>query len=232
MAGGAGNRLRGAGKPKPLVTVGDRPLIAHVIQQLTDAAVSCILLDAVGADGELLEVVRRFTPNGVAVEYLGCEGSTGTAGSVSRIIDAASGEPCLLSTVDTIGPQFTYRDFRSFSEAEHGALLCLLASTTVHDEMPIWVHVGRDGHSVEDFGKHVGPSERCFGNVRWFTGKASQVYLRNSWRHAQDSEVMRFVVRELSGKVKQMTVDPIYDIDTPDDLALAAEWWSRSQKRS
>lgn len=230
MAGGQGSRLKVMEKPKPLVEIGGRPLIAHVLEQLREARVRHTFIDTTGTPDDLLLFIENHGPVDMTIEIIHGSGSSGTAGAVERLLSAASGEPCLVSTVDTVAPRFSYDRLRRYCESGDRVIsLGMLATTAVHDEMPIWVHVDNDGATVTDFGKEIEPADRCFGNVRWFSNDAARMFCEiNRQSTDRDTKVMRVLVKTLAGQVKQITIDPIFDIDTREDLALATSWWRDS----
>lgn len=233
MAGGEGSRLAILGTPKPFIRIGGRPLIGHVLEQLHSAGINHTFIDLVSADSSFLEKVNSYRPHNMTIEFLDGNASTGTAGAVRRLLRAASGETCLLSTVDTIAPQSAYARLRDFTQPTlEPVALRILATTVIHDEMPIWVHVASDHTTVTDFGKGIGPADRCFGNVRYFSREAADLFLSiSSETSDRDTKIMRALVAALPGRVRQLTIDPVFDIDTPEDLRLAAAWWDSANGR-
>jgi NDP-sugar pyrophosphorylase family protein len=233
MAGGEGNRLAVLGTPKPFIRVGERPLIGHVLWQLQMAGVGHTFIDVTSDDTTFKRRVDLYRPPNMSVEFLTGSASTGTAGAVRRLLHAVSGEACLLSTVDTVAPEMAYSRLRDYDQATNNTTaLIILATTVIQDEMPIWVHVGSDGTTVTDFGKGITPAERCFGNVRYFSQEAADAFLSiSSETSDRDTKVMRALVSTLPGRVQQLTIDPVFDIDTPEDLRLATAWWVSAHRK-
>lgn len=225
MAGGQGQRLQRLGKRKPLVAVGGQSLVVHVVNQFVDAGITFVLVDIATPDDALIDVIERQFGDSIRFEILSGDTASGTAGSVRRILEAAAGEPCLLSTVDTVAPKGAYSELKEFSSSRENCALTILATTMIHDETPIWVSVGSNESVVTDFGKSAPPAPRCFGNVRWFSAEGSTAYLSIAREEStRDTEITRLVVQRFPGRVHQLTIDPIFDIDTPDDVALASRW--------
>ena len=224
MAGGQGQRLRGLGA-KPLVPVGGQPLVAHVLNQFIDAGVTIVLVDTTTPDDVLIDAIERQCGGSMRFELLAGGMMSGTAGSVRRILEAAAGESCLVSTVDTVAPKGAYSELKEFGSSGKDRALAILATTVIHDETPIWVSVGPNESIVTDFGKSAPPAARCFGNVRWFSAEGSAAYLSiSSEESTRDTEVTRMVVQQFPGRVHQLTIDPVFDVDTPADVALASGW--------
>jgi NDP-sugar pyrophosphorylase family protein len=91
LAGGKGTRLRPytTSFPKPLVPVGDRPIIDILIGQLVHAGITRVVC-AVGHLAELIEAYcrdgRRYGPD-VTIEYAREEEPLGTVGPLSLLKD-------------------------------------------------------------------------------------------------------------------------------------------------
>jgi len=89
LVGGLGTRLRPLtiAVPKPLLAVGEKPMLQHIIEQLRDAGCVEIVL-ATGYLGSLIEAFcgdgSRF---GVQVSYVREERPLGTAGPLSLVRD-------------------------------------------------------------------------------------------------------------------------------------------------
>jgi NDP-mannose synthase len=89
LAGGRGTRLRPftASFPKPLVPLGDRPVVELLIRNLVDAGISDITL-TLGHLAELVQAYfqhRRRLPDGLNLQYVVEDEPTGTAGSLSLV---------------------------------------------------------------------------------------------------------------------------------------------------
>jgi len=113
LVGGQGTRLRPLtfSIPKPLLPVGERPLLQLIIEQLRDAGIAELIL-ATGYQAELIQAFcgdgSRF---GVRVSYVKEEQPLGTAGPVALARHLlAPGEPFLLMNGDIL----TQLDFRAF----------------------------------------------------------------------------------------------------------------------
>ncbi len=113
LAGGMGTRLRPLtfSIPKPLLPVGEKPILQRIIEQLRDAGISDIVL----ATGYHAELVRAFCGDGskfgVSVTYVHEQKPLGTAGPAAALSDQIPpGEFLLLMNGDLI----TDLDFRAF----------------------------------------------------------------------------------------------------------------------
>ena len=133
LVGGQGTRLRPLtfSIPKPLLPVGEQPILQIIIEQLRDVGITELIL-ATGYQAELIQAFcgdgSRF---GVALSYVKEEHPLGTAGPLSLVRErVAPGEDILLMNGDI----FTELDFRSFLAAgpEHGWDLTVGYTSYVH----------------------------------------------------------------------------------------------------
>src|SRR5205814_3765600 len=87
MAGGFGTRLGDLTRstPKPMLPVGDRPLLQHIVEQLRDAGIRHVNLTThYRADA----ITRHFGDGsefGVKIEYVSEEQPLGTAGALGLV---------------------------------------------------------------------------------------------------------------------------------------------------
>ncbi len=116
LAGGMGTRLRPLtfSIPKPLLPVGEKPILQKLIEQLRDAGITDLVL----ATGYQAELVRAFVGDGskfgVSVTYVHEHQPLGTAGPAGALKgQIPPGELLLLMNGDLI----TDLDFRAFIES-------------------------------------------------------------------------------------------------------------------
>jgi NDP-sugar pyrophosphorylase family protein len=124
LAGGQGNRLRPYTftVPKPLLPLGDRPLLAYIIAQLARCSVTDIIL-ALGYHAELIRAYcgdgSRF---GVRINYVAETHPLGTAGPLALclpLLNAA--EPFLLMNGDIV-TQLDFGGLERFHRARQAQL--------------------------------------------------------------------------------------------------------------
>ena len=104
LAGGMGTRLRPYTTvlPKPLMPVGDRPILDIVVRQLTAAGFDRITM-ATGYLAELIEVFFRDGEKyGVAIDYFREEEPLGTVGALAMIQGLADGDDFLVMNGDVL----------------------------------------------------------------------------------------------------------------------------------
>ena len=87
MAGGQGERLRPltASLPKPMLPVGDRPLIEHIVRQLRDAGITRVSVTTHFQSNAIVEHLGDGRSLGVDIDYLNEDRPLGTAGSLGTL---------------------------------------------------------------------------------------------------------------------------------------------------
>ncbi len=143
LCGGKGTRL-GAGQslPKPLVEVGGRPIVQHVVELYAAQGRRRFLL-AAGYRADLLAaaVASIAWPAGVTVEAIDTGVETETGGRILRLRERLAGEPFHVTYADGLADIDLDR-----LQARHAAAGRTATITVVRPELPFGVvDVGRDG---------------------------------------------------------------------------------------
>lgn len=143
MAGGFGRRLgeRTKGTPKPLLSVGGRPILDHVLAALEDVGVPRLMI-AVHYLSEQIEAFVAGRDNRAAIEIVREAEPLGTAGALSLVADRVS-SPLLVVNGDVL----TQVDFPSLDafHRRHGHD-ATVAVTRHETEIPYGVvRYGKDG---------------------------------------------------------------------------------------
>jgi len=109
MAGGFGKRLHPLTEdtPKPMLPLGDRPVMEHIIEQLKDAGISNVNVTTHYLPEKIHAHFGNGSNFGVSIDYVEEHSPLGTAGSLS-LIESGS-EPILVINGDIL----TKVDFRS-----------------------------------------------------------------------------------------------------------------------
>ncbi len=124
LAGGEGTRLRPYTTilPKPLVPLGDRPILELIIRQLARAGFDEIYLSV----GHLGELIRAFfeessrVPEGIEINYVWEDQPMGTAGAL-KLIEPAASEPFLVMNGDIL-TTLDYAELMRFHTEREAAL--------------------------------------------------------------------------------------------------------------
>ena len=102
MAGGLGTRLRPltSETPKPMLTVGDRPLLEHIVEQLQAAGIRRVAIATHYKGERIREHFEDGARFGVDIQYLEEDRPLGTAGALG-MFDADAG-PVLVMNGDVL----------------------------------------------------------------------------------------------------------------------------------
>lgn len=156
LAGGLGTRLRPYTTilPKPLMPVGDRPILDVVVRQLARSRFDRVTI----ATGYLAELIEAFfgdgTRHGIPIDYFREEEPLGTVGALSRI--EGLDEPFLVMNGDVL----TDLDYRALLD-EHAAGGQALTIGAVRREIQISLgvmHFADDGDASRVTGYSEKPS--------------------------------------------------------------------------
>lgn len=103
LCGGLGTRLGFLTKdmPKPLLDVAGRPFIGHVLDRLTQAGITCVVL-AVGFQWQKIRDYIGNDWNGVPVHYSVEFEALGTGGAIKQALTSFSIQEALIVNGDTL----------------------------------------------------------------------------------------------------------------------------------
>jgi histidinol-phosphate phosphatase family protein len=131
--GGRGDRLSPVigDLPKVLVKVGERELLAHLLEDLARAGAQEVLLLAGWQGEQVAQAAERLAPRGLQVETFIEPEPRGTAGALRDVADRLAER-----FVVTFGDVFTCLDWKRFANAAEndGGLATLLVHRSSHPE--------------------------------------------------------------------------------------------------
>jgi NDP-mannose synthase len=180
LAGGQGTRLRPytAVLPKPLMPVGDRPVLDIVLRQLCAAGIERVTI----ATGYLAELIEAFCGNGkaygMAIDYYREREPLGTVGALASI--AALDEPFMVMNGDVL----TDMSYERFFEAHlRSGAAATIATTTRAIEVSL---------GVMRFEESGDPAR-----VTDYIEKPTLSYEASMGVYAFDPSVLQFIEREV-----------------------------------
>jgi dTDP-glucose pyrophosphorylase/CBS domain-containing protein len=144
MAGGFGNRLRPFtdDRPKPLLEVGGKAVLVHIVEQLRDAGIRRLGITTHYRGEQIREHVGDGSQFDVSVTYIHEEEPLGTAGSLSMLEEVD--EPLLVVNGDIL----TDLDFRTFHDFHCEAEADLTLAVRRHEVAVPFGVVEADGTRV------------------------------------------------------------------------------------
>ena len=117
LVGGRGTRFRPLtfAVPKPLLAIGDKPLLQHLLERLHGAGITDVVL----ATGYLAELIEAFCGDGsrfgLRITYCREPMPLGTAGPLSLIRDQVRADEFILLMNGDIVTDLAYRDLLEFA---------------------------------------------------------------------------------------------------------------------
>ena len=224
LAAGRGERLRGSSNQlKPLVKVGGRTLIEHVLQAMANAGASEVVV-IINEDSLAVRdhVAAREWP--FALRWI-VETTPTSMHSFLRVTEtlATGGDdgPFLLSTVDTVaGPQ-TYAHFMKAARNAGRAAVTLALASPHDDEKPLLVRMAPGDSRIVAIGDAAAPSECATAGV--YAVRAS--ILKEAEAARRDGlDALREFLRRLLDRGYHLAGVPIaeaVDVDRPADIETA-----------
>jgi NDP-sugar pyrophosphorylase family protein len=149
LAGGKGVRMRPLTYtiPKPLLPVGEKPIIEEIIERLRAQGFADLII-AVGYRAELIETFARDGAQlGVRIEYVRETQPLGTAGPLALVRDECAlppGEPLLVMNGDIL----TDIDLRALVEAHRASGRDLTVATREHQLRHPYGVIQLDGNRI------------------------------------------------------------------------------------
>jgi len=219
IAAGLGERLvaRGIAKPKPLIEIAGRPLIARTIDALCGAGatrIACI----VNAETDRVRAFLDTTTWPVPLDIVQ-RTTASSAESFLALRPFLEREPFLLTTVDTICDPTALAALAARGRALTPYASVLGVTTTVDDEKPLWAEVD-DATRI-----------RSLGDARRARHVTAGVYFLQPLVYSLANEALPRVFtafRAILGAVLErghplygFDIGPCIDVDRPEDIVAA-----------
>ncbi|MDL1980922.1 MAG: nucleotidyltransferase family protein [Deltaproteobacteria bacterium] len=215
MAGGVGKRLRPLTKeiPKPMLKVGNKPILEHIVGQLCDTGIENIRIST----NYLREKITGYFGNGekfgVKIEYVNEDQPLGTAGSIG-LVDAPT-DPLLIINGDILtGVNFQAMfDFHIEHEAD-----MTVGVRKYEFQVPYGV-VECDGHRI--CGLQEKPSYQFFVNAGIYLIQPSTHAHIPSERRYDMTDLVKDLLRQGKNVVSFPIIEYWVDIGMPEDFKRA-----------
>lgn len=215
MAGGLGKRLRPLTDeiPKPMLKVGNKPILEHIVGQLCDTGIENIKISTNYLKDKIIDYFGNGNNFGVNIEYVKEEKPLGTAGSIG-LVDTPT-EPLLVINGDVLtGVNFKAMfDFHVENEAD-----MTVGVRKYEFQVPYGV-IESDGHRICTLKEK--PIHEFFVNAGIYLIQPPML----SYIHTEKSYDMTDLVNELLQRRKNVVSFPIIeywvDIGLPEDFKKA-----------
>ena len=176
MAGGEGNRLRPLTErtPKPMIKIGDVPLLEHQIKSLSNIGIKRIYI-SVNYLGKVIEDYFGKGMNfGVEIKYLREESKLSTAGSLSLLPEIPVNSILVIN-----GDIYTASDFRAlYSFHKNGDALVTVGAVDYRIDIPYGVIKMNEGY------------------LNGISEKPSQHYFCNAGIYAISPEALKLIINQ------------------------------------
>jgi len=224
FAAGQGSRLRSAGLLKPLVKIGNRSLIKHVLKGFAAVAASEVAIiineDALAVQEHVNECDWPF-----ALKWI-VKTTPTSMESFLRVVEALAADgnraPFVLSTVDTILPPNALESFL-VQARDSESDLTLAINVPAEDDNPLWVGCESETARVCAFGETAAGSGLATAGIYF----VRPTILREaaSARGDQLTSLRQFLVRlvERGYSINAVRIGNSIDVDRPSDIIAAEE---------
>jgi dTDP-glucose pyrophosphorylase/CBS domain-containing protein len=215
MAGGFGTRLRPLTEdtPKPMLPVGDKPLMEHMIGQIRDAGIQKVHVTTHFLPEKITSHFGDGAAFGIDLNYVPETQPLGTAGALRLVKDRS--QPLLIVNGDIL----TNIDFRAMREfhSEHEAK-ATIAATAYEVKIPYGVLDAPDGVVGRLVEK---PSYTYFVNAGIYIIEADIIDLIPENTRFDMTDLMSLLIKQ-GGKVVSFPIREYWlDVGRPEDFARA-----------
>jgi NDP-sugar pyrophosphorylase family protein len=215
IAAGEGTRLQRQGPrvAKPLVSVGGRPLIGHVLENFRAAGIATATVIFNERDESCADWVReRFAD--LSPRFV-IRSTPSSFESFRVVLEAAPPGRLLVSTVDAVCRPGRFREFVEAASQLPEEAYVLAVTELVADEKPLWVRHAADGRILEIGGDS--------GNA-----VTAGIYVVPARARAVKTDPPPARLRDYLGRlsaagepVYAVAIENVVDVDRPEDVALA-----------
>ena len=218
MAGGKGERLRPLTEktPKPMLPLGDKPIIEHIIDRLISFGIDTITISVRYLSYQIIDYFGDGSSKGISINYIEEEAPLGTIGCLPKI-GQISQEAILVLNSDV----FTNIDFEDFFlnfEKENAEMA--VASIPYSVDIPYAI-MELDNNDITNFKEK--PKNTYYANAGIYLIKKESIALipKNSFFNATD------LMGRIIAKKGKLIHNPItgywIDIGKQDDYSKAKE---------
>lgn len=218
MAGGRGSRLAPHTNniPKPLVKVGGKPMIEHIIEKAKEQGFTKFIV-SINHMGNLVEkYLGNGSQRGVTIEYIRESRPLGTAGSLS-LFDGELKKSLVVTNCDVLG-NFSYIDILNYHEAHDAIATVAIKKHTVQNEFGV---IDLNGMEITGFTEK--PQYISYINVGIYVLNKKILGLLNRNEVCDMPTLLKMAI----DKSQKVIAFPLHenwlDVGRPSDLKAASE---------
>lgn len=221
MAGGEGKRLRPLTQncPKPMLSIGGKPLLEIMVEQCIDAGFNQFTISVNYLKEQIISYFGNGHKWGVNIEYLEEEKPLGTVGALGSL-NNISKEPLLVINGDVL-TKINFADLLKFhEECESAATICVRQHSVT---IPFGV-ISMDGHKVLGLQEKPTLSEYVSAGIYMISTELLALIPKNSFFD------MPQLIQEAIEAGHTVNAFPIHeywlDVGRPETLAQANGEWA------
>ncbi len=183
MAGGRGERLKPLTEntPKPMLKVGDKPIIEHNIDRLINYGIKEIYISVKYLKEQIIDYFGDGSSKGVQIHYLEEDIALGTMGALG-LIDHIKTDDILVMNSDLL-TNIDFEDFYNFYVANNARMA--LASVPYHVSIPYAV-LETSGHIISSFSEKPSYTYYSNGGIYLLKFELKKSFAKNTFFNATD----------------------------------------------
>lgn len=219
MAGGRGERLKPLTEttPKPMLKIGDKPIIEHNIDRLITYGIKDIYISVKYLKEQIIDHFGDGSNKGINIYYIEEEEPLGTIGALG-LIDHLQYEDILVMNSDLL-TNIDFEDFYNFYKEKSAKMA--LASVPYHVNIPYAV-LETSGHCISSFSEK--PSYTYYSNGGIYLMKSALRFLFNRGAFFNATDLMDKIINdETSDLIHYPLLGYWLDIGKHNDLIKAQE---------
>lgn len=217
MAGGRGQRLKPITDtiPKPMIKLGDKPIIEHTIDHLISFGIERIYISVNYLREQIMDYFGDGSDKGICIEYIEEETPLGTVGSLS-LVDKFEND--ILLTNSDLFTNIDYEDFYLAFHNKHADLAIASVPYTIHIPYAI---LEADNNFIKRFKEK--PSNTYYANAGIYLLKKEIIdkIPQNEFYNATD--LMQYVIDNNKRIIHNPLIGYWIDIGKHEDLKKAEE---------
>jgi dTDP-glucose pyrophosphorylase len=219
MAGGRGERLKPLTEttPKPMLIVGDKPILEHNIDRLINYGIKEIYISVKYLKEQIIAYFGDGSSKDVNIYYIEEEQALGTIGALS-LIEKINNEDILVMNSDLL-TNIDFEDFYNFYKSNHAKMA--LASVPYHVTIPYAV-LEINGHLISSFSEKPSYTYYSNGGIYLLKFELRHYFAKGKFFNATD--LMDSVIAEAKGGLVHYPLLGYWlDIGKHNDLIKAQE---------